>query len=346
MIDTIKLLIPVTDPDVFQKLEGTLMRFRKENLNTGQIEFEFHTANIELGTYHRTVAVRSSSNPEGFFIEFSVPKYAKGNNVEMIHPSELPSIMDRLYVDLCEYMNHELPQYSSWLVYKLDACYNWILKDESEAQHAIDFIRCIDYPKKKRHDWATSVLYQGTAYSIKFYMKGAEFYQHDFKKVNSERAPELQAWANRILRFEVTFRRVYLEKFFGLDTVYVANLADDWHIQEILVYFLQKVFFYINPITTTNEAVREILYTNFSRQKATRLFQFYRGFYFDDEMKAMFLRGGMNRSTIYRYKKDLKRVGIGFTLPDVQRGQSILEQLVIPSSNSQFDLVDYPFPEL
>ena len=53
----------------------------------------------------------------------------------------------------------------------------------------------------------------------------------------------------------------------------------------------------------------------------------------------MYLHGGLNRSTIYRYKMDLKEVGIGFTLDDLPRNKNILEQLVIPSDNAKFDLL-------
>jgi hypothetical protein len=60
-------------------------------------------------------------------------------------------------------------------------------------------------------------------------------------------------------------------------------------------------------------------------------------------MKDMFLRGGLNRTTIYRYKKDLKEAGIGISSEKMPENKNILSQLVIPSTYSQFDLVDYPF---
>jgi hypothetical protein len=89
----------------------------------------------------------------------------------------------------------------------------------------------------------------------------------------------------------------------------------------------------------TNAEITEILFANFSKAKATRLYQFYKGYYFDAEIKNMFLYGGLNRSTMYRYKTDLKKVGIGFSLSDTPEGKGILEQLVIPSENSKFDLL-------
>jgi len=57
-------------------------------------------------------------------------------------------------------------------------------------------------------------------------------------------------------------------------------------------------------------------------------------------MKNMFVRGGLNRSTIYRYRKDLKQVGIGISVEKMPESKNILEQLVIPSPTSKFDLFD------
>ena len=77
MIDTIKFLIPLKDRVLIEQLKNILKRFRKEDLKTGEMEFEFFSSNVELGSYHRTIAIKSTENPLGFFVEFSAPKYAK-----------------------------------------------------------------------------------------------------------------------------------------------------------------------------------------------------------------------------------------------------------------------------
>lgn len=338
MIDTLKLLIPIKDSSLITQLEGNLTRFRKEDLKKGTTIFEFHSSSVKLGSYERNVAVRSSQNPVGLFVECSFAKYAKGNNVEMIYPHDLPAIADRLYAELCEYLDCPLPPISTWPIYRLDVCYNWLLDSEDEAQYAMDFIQRIDYPRKKKHQWDTSVMYQGTAYNVKFYMKGTEFLKHDFKEIselNPDRAYFIQQWAKRILRYEVGLRRVYLEQFLGLKKVCIPDISDDQIILDTLQHFLDKVFKYINAKTTETAEVREILRRNFSKTKALRLFQFHQEFYFDPEMKAMYLSGGLDRSTIYRYKTDLKRVGIGFS---VAESKGILEKLVLPSPATLFDL--------
>lgn len=341
MIDTIKFLIPLTDIELIKQLQGSLMRLSKENLKTGKVEFEFYTASAELGSYHRKVAIKSTEVPMGFFVEFSVPKYERGNNVEMIYPHNLPMIIEKLYKELCAFMNYNLPHYSKWPIYKLDVSYNWIFKNKEEAEYALGFISRIDYPRKKKYLYDTSVMYTGTAYTIKFYLKGEEFRKNDFKEVSTDHAPQLQAWANKILRFEVALKKTQLKQQFLSEQVFIDVVANDWEIEEILKSYLDKVFFYLNTETTTNERVIEKLHQRFTKSKATRLYQFYRGYYFDENIKSLFLQGGLDRSTIYRNKKDLKRAGIGIASTEIPEGISIFEQLIIPSKNSRYILVDY-----
>lgn len=277
----------------------------------------------------------------GIFIEFSVPKYEKGNNVEMIYPHNLLTIMEKLYTEICSHMNYQLPPLSEWIIYRLDVCYNWMLKDEDEALHAIDFIKRIDYPRKQKYVWDTSVMYKGTSYSIKFYLKGSEYKAHDGKVLDSKISDLLQPWADRILRFEVNLRRVYLQEFFLKERVYLADVTDDDTILEILGFYLrEKVFKYLTIKTTTNAEVKGTLLENFTKQKATKLYQFYKSYYLDDDVKDMLTRGGLDRSTIYRYKRDLKLLGIGLSSDGESSRKGILEKLVIPSPDSSFDLLD------
>lgn len=340
MIDTLKLLIPIQEIELVEKLEGNLTRFRKEDLKKGETIFEFHSSNVELGSYRRNVMIKSTRNPLGIFIELSFAKYAKGNNVEMIHAHELPAVAEKLYTELCQHLDYALPPINTWPVYRLDVCYNWLLKNHDDAVYAMDFIQRIDYPRKKKHTWNTSVMYVGTEYTIKFYLKGDEFLKHDFKEignVNEDRAYELQQWAKRILRFEVGLRRTYLNQFLGLKDTFISDISDDAVILDTLNHYLDRVFFYINPTSTSEAEVIDILRRNYSKTKAMNLFVFYKGYFFDQKIKGMYEGGGLDRSTIYRHKKALKALGIGHDL-SAHDGKGILEQLVIPSLATLFDL--------
>jgi II/X family phage/plasmid replication protein len=340
MIDTIKFYIPIPDLNTLELIKGRLMRFKKDDMRTGEVEFCFYTSQAELGSYNRTVNIRVNDNPQGLFLEFSIPKYEKGNNVEMIHSHDLLNIMTKMYEDFSKYLEYyELPPFSEWVIYRLDVCYNWLFNNKDEARYAMNFIQRIDYPRKKKYIYDTSVMYKGTAYTIKFYLKGPEFKKNDFKKIEEDRAWELLLWADKIMRFEVNLKRTYLNNFFGLNNVYVNQINDDQVILDILKYYLARVFKYINAKSMTEEKVSEILFSRFTKAKATRLYQFYKGYYFDEKIKNMYLLGGLNRSTIYRYKTELKEIGIGISLDDSFKCKDILEKLVIPSEDSKFDLI-------
>ncbi|MES2622933.1 MAG: phage/plasmid replication protein [Patescibacteria group bacterium] len=342
MIDTIKFFISIEDESILTKIKNNFKRFRKDDLKTGHIEFEFFTGDFEMGTYHRKVGVKSTNNPLGLFIEFSLPKYSKGNNVEMIHAYDLPKIMDQFYDELCIHINYPLAHYSTWVIYKLDICYNWTLEDQQKVLYAMNFLRRIDFPRKKKYLYDTSVMHLGSSYVVKFYSKGPEFTKNDSKKISFDRSYALQMFADKIVRFEVGLKRTYLADQLLKDTVYVSDISDDELILQMLNFFLKdKMFQYIKLDSMSNENIKETLMSNYSKTMATRLYQFYKDFYFNEEIKHMLLSGGLNRSTIYRYKKCLQKVGIGISTDALPETAHILKLLIIPSPTSKFDLLDY-----
>jgi II/X family phage/plasmid replication protein len=275
-----------------------------------------------LGSHNKKIVVRISDNSRyklGLHIEFSIPKYAKGNNVEMIYPHNLEKILEGFYSEISTVINYPLPHFSTWPLYRLDICYNWIFENLAEATSAMSFIQRIDYPRKQKYVYGSSVMHKGSAYTVKFYLKGPEFRKHDLKEIaetSPQKASELQDWANKTLRFEVEFRKTFLESLCGYKPVYLEHIISDSFIEDTLNYYLKdKVFRYLTPRNSTEAQVEEILYSNFSPTKATRLYQFYKDFFVEDgAIKRRIKTGGIHRSTIFRYKKDLKNLGGIFQL--------------------------------
>jgi hypothetical protein len=181
-------------------------------------------------------------------------------------------------------------------------------------------------------------MYKGSAYSIKFYHKGAEFLKHDFKKMPEDEAFDLQVWADRIIRYEIGFKRSYLEKLLKVETVFLHHIVNDDLIENLLKQYLdEKVFRYITPQSMSEASIEEILDRNCTKRMAMTLMQFYKNYYFDDSLKRKILKGGMDKSTVYRYKCRLKELGIGSELSSVNNG--IIEKLIIPSSDTRFDFL-------
>jgi len=344
MIDTLKLLIPITDIKFLDRIKGKLTRTRRENMGTRQLEFEFFTSEVQVGSYERTVKIYlSEGNPLGFFVEFSLPKQKHNNNVEMVRASEISEILESFRTQLCEHLDDTLPLLSLWIVYRLDVCYNWTFESEEKCQSLMNFIQRIDFPRKKKYTYDTSVMYKGSAYTIKFYLKGAEFQKHDLKvlrELDQSTTYELIEWAHKVLRFEVEFKKVYLKDLFGKEKVFVSDVANDYEIEVILQKFLALVFRYIEKENMKNEDVRQLINKHFKGSKAVHLYQFYKGYYYEKDEKHN-IQKGYDPSTIWRYKKDLKNIGVSYTENLGDQNFVSVEELVIPSVRAHFTLLDY-----
>ncbi len=344
MIDTIKLLIPIENREFLNKIKGKLVRTRRENLKTNELKFEFFTGELQVGSYGRTVNFYlAEGEPKGLFLEFSLPKQYLNNNVEMVNAFDVKYILNNFKADLCKHLKENLPKLSEWVVYRLDICYNWTFESEQECQSLMNFIQRIDFPRKKKHLYDTSVMYQGSAYIIKFYLKGAEFQKHDYKailKTDIERAEKLFMWSKKVLRFEVGFKKPYLKTLFGKDKVKVSDIADNSVIENYLQEYLALVFRYVEKEKMKHENVRQVINDNFKPAKALRLYQFYKGYYFEPDEKFQ-IKKGLDPSTIWRYKKDLKKICVSFEENLGDSNFVAVQELVIPSEKGKFGLLDY-----
>lgn len=344
MVDTLKLLIPIADRGFLEQIKTKLVRTRRENLETQELKFEYFTGEVEVGSYSRNVNIYlTESDPMGFFVEFSLPKQYYNNNVEMVYPFDITYILNNFRNELCKHLRENLPLLSDWIVYRLDVCYNWTFESEAKCQSLMNFIQRIDYPRKKKYLYDTSVMYKGTAYTIKFYLKGAEFKRNDYKvilDIDTIKAEKLLEWSNKVLRFEVEFKKVYLKTLFEKDKVKVSDIADNSEIENILKHYLASVFRYVDKENMKHENVRQVINENFKPAKALHLYQFFKGYYFEPDEKFQ-IKKGLNASTIWRYKKDLKSIGVSFEENLGDSNFIAVEELVIPSEKGKFDLLDY-----
>lgn len=341
MIDTVKLLIPINDRKLLEHLKGELTHTYRKNLKTNELKFEFWTGEIECGSHSRKINYKLDDL--GIFFEFSVPKYVHGNNVEMIHPHKLPEILEVFRQELSKAVAEELPPLCEWIVYRLDLCYNWTFESKEKCQSMMNFIQRIDYPRKKKLLYDTSVMYLGSVYTLKFYLKGAEFMVHDFKTLrekDEDHTHHLVNWAHKVLRFEVEFRREYFETLFKNKKVYISDIANEEHMENILKLYLANVFKYVNKENMKYEDVRQLINKNFKPGKALSLYQFYKGYYYNADEKYHIIKG-LNRSTIFNYKKDLKKIGVSFTENLGDDKFVSVEELVIPSDRAYYTLLAY-----
>jgi hypothetical protein len=186
------------------------------------------------------------------FIEFnfSVPKYVYGTNVLMFtehhwsknfnycHNSSLKYNLQRSYDLLMsfiqrffknEFAYENIVDFSDVEVNRVDISYNQVFDNKKYALQYLEFQKKL---RKKNirvdsnnfREYETSLMYTTKRYSLKIYHKGTEYNKHDRKeheKINKQKGyeyfniPGLQFFADRILRYEVTFRDTMLSYLFN-----------------------------------------------------------------------------------------------------------------------------------
>jgi len=169
---------------------------------------------------------------------FSIPKYLYGNNVmQFLHGigaiGTLNNIIDydiqkelsysKLIAFIASFLKSEFPtisiKFSDIEIKRIDLCFNEIYSSIDNALNALEAKKQI---KKKwerdgmYHPFKTSIFYKTKDYSAKIYHKGSEFEKNDYNKVlknnGQQVADDLQNLANKILRYEMSFRPSYLSK--------------------------------------------------------------------------------------------------------------------------------------
>lgn len=222
----------------------------------------------ELKSSHYTIAYKIDTLREFILINLSIPKYVFGTNIihynrpvtdkafSTAHHSELKRNLKesykRLYHFLGKFFALEFGEieidYQLVEVSRIDICYNQMF-DSKDA--SLDYLNQLRKLKKKyardasnySRDWKTSIVYKTDRYSFKVYHKGTEFAKNDAKNLrelneagkSSFDVAYYQRFADRILRYEMTFRNSHMSY------LYMAKLfRKDCHIWEAGVKLWKK----------------------------------------------------------------------------------------------------------
>lgn len=346
MIDTVKFLIPA-DKATIVRIQTKCERTRREHLTTKEVTYEYYREAIKVGSHNHSIIINPKETFGGIFVEFSVPKYVFGNNVEMIKPREVREHLEKFKSEMESHFDIKLSSLESWEIFRLDFCYNWTLQESTIARGAMDFIQKIDYPRKKKYLYDTSVMYKGSSYTIKFYLKGPEFLKNSRKEMEQKRGVDITSfyteWAFMTLRYEVELKKKHLQKIYKKEQIFFSTETMETA-EQVLRHYLDKVFKFVPIDQFENENVRQLISRNFSPIKALRLYQFYKAYYCGDETKLLYQQGGLDRSTIYRYRKDLYKIGVTFKRLSKELemfDMNILKTIQVPSFDAIYTLQDY-----
>lgn len=234
MIDTIKVGIPLSPAQHKRVYEvaKSVDRWQWVQINPvlGELRFVKISGLLKADqhSYHRELRWDVDpiwSEQSQVILEFSLPKYWYGHNIHLLHDFQkaLYGIKTGLEQLFGLKTRSKLPDPKTWNLYRVDLCYAWRFPNQAVAQEYLDSLKHLRYPRKRPIVYPTSIVFQGTTYTLKFYLKQPEFKVHDRKELLKSSASlewinHLEALSDGVLRTEATLRRQYL-KVKGLLTV-------------------------------------------------------------------------------------------------------------------------------
>lgn len=229
MIDTLKLGIPLTQKQ-FDRIHEMVFSANRPQWalfypGTGELQFRrvsgLLTADQE--SFHREIrwdiSPKYRAGETYLVVELSVPKFWYGHNIHLLY--DFVAALSRLKRLLENQFNlrakSRLPDLLKWEVYRVDCCYAWRVPSQAIAQQLLDSLKHIHFPHKRPVIYPTSIVFVGTTYSLKFYLKWSEFRNHDLKALIKTNAPlewvnYLEAKAEGVIRAEATLRAKYLRR--------------------------------------------------------------------------------------------------------------------------------------
>lgn len=307
MIDTIRFAIPSSNK-LIRELSQYGLLYSKTDASRGiLLQYRLHTQ-IKTPSYDRAINFFYNSNTDQLHVEFSIAKYYYNHNVYLMYSNDIEKGINKFF-DFLRSRLPSIPPLNTWLLDRLDVCYSWKLQDQASVENLCKVIQSLKYPRQKVYRYQDSIMFVGSSYSSKFYLKYPEFYKHDYPYIvqyDPDQAHKLLSIASGVLRYEVTIRKNWL-KTHGLRIN--ASQLHTLNTYQLLNHFLQKT---LPPNTTTTNKidVYDRLANTYRANKALRLYQFW-SLYFSTSYDRFVLDRSLSRSQIWRNKKDLSNASIG-----------------------------------
>ncbi|QQL51098.1 phage/plasmid replication domain-containing protein [Mucilaginibacter ginkgonis] len=186
-------------------------------------------------------------NYSGNFIDFNfaIPKYMYGTNILQFvqyFGQDYESVFKHLRSFVASFVKKhflETIDYKDLELTRLDLCYNQFFNSKYDAMKYLAEQKELmkKHARSTKNDYRsyeTSLMYTTKRYSFKIYHKGTEFRKHDRKELAKKnptgyQIENLQDISDRILRYEVTFRKSQINYLFeksDLHNRYVPELAN------------------------------------------------------------------------------------------------------------------------
>ena len=312
MIDTVKFKIPINDGQ-FRILRSQSIEIRRYDHKQNIDLVRYHTIEVNLPSFNRSINIFLPKQYEGFLqLELSLPKFHFGHNIFLLYGSDLQRTLFELHDSLRDFFGF-FPSISDWHVQKIDLCYAWKFRTQQEAEIVFSTVRKLGYLRKKAINYDTSVMYKGSSYNVKWYLKEPEFFAHDFKhlkRFDIDRAYQLLGFSSGVLRFEISILHKHFLTMFGKLNFTALELSDDF-LMPVLIKYFNKSFQFVTDEVVTSQSIMQKLRSHFTKEYSVRLFTFYNSWFSSYSEDRVQLLKEIPKSTLSKYKNDLKRIKIG-----------------------------------
>ncbi len=261
MLDTVKLESPELGEDLAREIEARCVRRSAVDIGSGELLYELTTGSLE-GSYDHRVSIRVMRSrmvpqieiererlPDGrtrlkgktrtftisckpyVLLEASVHKAMLGHNVYG-GPESVREPCEWLVGDVGARLGLELPNGAEWLVRRIDWAEVYELPEYAAVEEYMWGLNFAEYPQRSVTRYGReSIFCHGRTTALKAYHKGPEFSKHDHKRLRSimEKVDleDLQHYANRVLRWEVSVKAKKLDEKYGKKPLVSEISADD-----------------------------------------------------------------------------------------------------------------------
>ncbi len=238
-----------------QNFRASLMQVQYESTGKSMVSLKIEYKN----SYNYTIYLFYNLYKDVLSLEFSLPKFFFDTNVFQLvkhfnetnfllnYHKDIDNLKDWYFPFFIKKLNQALSvifggfaiDKSHIRLKRIDYCFNLILQTKSDALSYIEMIKRVR--KKYQRDstlqmsnYQTSTYYSTKERTFKIYHKGYEFEKHDRKHLEDYNKlvgysfydiDRLQALADRIVRYEVEYRSLYIQRKYKEKLMFVGDPA-------------------------------------------------------------------------------------------------------------------------
>lgn len=326
MIDTIKIYTMINER-IYKIIHYNSNVMKKFNESTGELFYKITTDDLK-GTYDSNIHIGVGSGAKYGFInmyylevECSIHKVIQGHNAYDGFYN-VPLAAQKMINIIEENYNLKLPKVQHWFLNRIDITKTFDLGTQENVEQYINSLKMLNYPRRNKGTYNTSLNFPGVSTTLKIYNKLAEFEKHDRNKMSKFVDFDLLSFENKIrgfVRFECEIKTRKLKKIYNrkyirvknVDYSFLENIWSDEFMKLLKIEDLKDKR--ILKRVRTKEEVKQRLGNFYDERKSFRLYNFFilvlnEGYEMTKKM--------MTKPTFYRNIKELKKVGIDFSTQD------------------------------